>query len=73
LINKKKKWACLADLRDYLVREQKEEVIDFNGWRLEMEDAIYLMKYGELEIIPKEIVPKETKKKGKKNVADKNK
>jgi hypothetical protein len=73
LINKKKKWACLADLRDYLVREQKEKVIDFNGWRLEMEDAIYLMKYGELEIILKEIVPKETKKKGKKNVADKNK
>ncbi len=73
MINKKKKWACLADLRDYLVREQKEKVIDFNGWRLEMEDAIYLMKYGELEIILKEIVPKETKKKGKKNVADKNK
>jgi hypothetical protein len=73
LINKKKKWACLADLRDYLVREQKEKVIDFNGWRLEMEDAIYLMKYGELEIILKEIVSKKTKKKGKKNVADKNK
>jgi hypothetical protein len=73
MINKKKKWACLADLKEYLVREQKEEVIDFNGWRLEMEDAIYLMKYGELEIILKEIVPKETKKKGKKNVADKNK
>ena len=73
MINKKKKWACLADLRDYLVREQKEKVIDFNGWRLEMEDAIYLMKYGELEIILKEIVSKKTKKKGKKNVADKNK
>ena len=73
MINKKKKWACLADLRDYLVRDQKEKVIDFNGWRLEMEDAIYLMKYGELEIILKEIVSKKTKKKGKKNVADKNK
>lgn len=61
MINKKKKWACLADLRDYLVKEQKEEVIDFNGWRLEMEDAVYFMKYGELDIVPKEIV-----KKGKK-------
>lgn len=68
MINKKKKWACLADLKEYLVREQKEEVIDFNGWRLEMEDAVYFMKYGELEIVPKEIV-----KKGKKNVSNKNK
>lgn len=68
MINKKKKWACLADLKEYLVREQKEEVIDFNGWRLEMEDAVYFMKYGELEIVPKEIV-----KKGKKNVSNKSK
>lgn len=68
MINKKKKWACLADLKEYLVREQKEEVIDFNGWRLEMEDAVYFMKYGELEIVLKEIV-----KKGKKNVSNKNK
>lgn len=68
MINKKKKWACLADLKEYLVREQKEKVIDFNGWRLEMEDAVYFMKYGELEIVPKEIV-----KKGKKNVSNKNK
>lgn len=68
MINKKKKWACLADLKEYLVREQKEKVIDFNGWRLEMEDAVYFMKYGELEIVLKEIV-----KKGKKNVSNKNK
>ena len=68
MINKKKKWACLADLRDYLVKEQKEKVIDFNGWRLEMPDAVYYMKYGELEIVLKEIT-----KTGKKNVSNKNK
>lgn len=56
MINKKKKWACLADLRDYLVKEQKEKVIDFNGWRLEMPDAVYYMKYGELEIVLKEVI-----------------
>ena len=66
MINKKKKWACLADLRDHLVREQKEKVIDFNGWRLEMSDAVYYMKHGELEIVLKEIVKKEIVKKGKK-------
>lgn len=68
MINKKKKWACLADLRDYLVKEQKEKVIDFNGWRLEMPDAVYYMKYGELEIVLKEVI-----KTGKKNVSNKNK
>lgn len=64
MINKKKKWACLSDLRDYLVKEQKETVVDFNGWRLEMEDAVYTMKFGEVFIQPKitEVKKKKTKK-----------
>lgn len=63
MINKKKKWACLADLKEYLIREQKETVIDFNGWRLEMEDAVYYMKFGDLIIVPKEIEKPKKKKK----------
>lgn len=68
MINKKKKWACLADLKEHLVREQKETVVDFNGWRLEMEDAIYFMKFGEISIHPKEVKKNVEKpvKKGKK-------
>lgn len=62
MINKKKKWSCLNEVKDHLVNVQKEKLIDFNGWRLEMEDACYYMFLGELRVEEKPVIITKKKK-----------
>ncbi len=61
-----KSWNCLVDLRDYLIRSRKEEVISFSGYQLVTNKASYGIVLGKLivhEVEQPEPAPKPKAKK----------
>lgn len=44
----KTKWNCLKDVRDYLISNNLERVISFNGYELITDNHIYTLAFKKL-------------------------
>ena len=48
-----KKWNSLTDFRDYLIKTNKERVIEFDGGQLITDKGTYGLAFGQLSFRPK--------------------